>query len=132
MARRRAGSIMVIVGAFVFLGAQTFLAYIETGGPAYTAWDLSTRQPVILTVIGVVTLVLATASLLSDSATAEILVASCSFYLFGRVFPIGARSYSYLGIGFWLASGATAVMSAGAIVAVTGRPSLASRFAKPS
>ncbi len=123
---------MVVVGGLVFLSAQTFLAYIEVGPYTATFWDLETRAPVVLTVIGVVTIALAAASLLTDALIVPLLAASCSFYLFGRVFPIGLPSYSNVGLGLWLASGATIAMSIGGILALTGRTGFASRFAGPS
>jgi hypothetical protein len=132
MTRRQVGNITVIVGGLVYLSAQTFLAYVEVGRYAPTFWDVETRAPVILTVIGVATVVLAAASLLTDGVIPALVACVCSFYLFGRVFPIGLRSYSDVGVGLWLASAATVAMSIGGILALTGRRGFADRLAKSS
>ncbi len=129
---RRQGSIMVIVGGFVFLAAQTFLPYIEIGRIHRTYWDFGTRVPVILTAIGVAAVAFAIASLRTDAVIVAPAAAACSFFLLGRVLPLGYKNYSGVGIGLWLASGATVVMSIGGLVALTGRASFANRFAKPS
>jgi hypothetical protein len=123
---RRAGCIVVIVGGVVFLLAITFLDYFSPPS-AQTLWDVATRLPVVLTIVAVATVLLAIVSLMSDSLLAAVLTACLSFYLFGQFFPVGARVYNGLGVGFWLATCATVAMSVGGVLAATG--SFARRFA---
>ena len=119
---------MVVVGGFVFLIALTFLDYIER----FTIWDLTTRVPVILTVVAVLTVALTAASTRTDAVIVPVLALGFSFFLLGRTLPIGALNYSFFGSGLWLASAATIAMSVGGVLALTGRASFANRFAKPS
>jgi transposase len=130
-------------------GAQTIayhLALQRKGVPSPSSiWRILRREGLIVPephkrprcalirfCVGVVTIALAAASLLTDALILPLLAACCSFYLFGRVFPIGLHRYSALGVGLWLASGATIAMSIGGILAVSGRAGFASRFARPS
>ena len=122
---RRAGTITVLLGAWLFLGSMSFLPYAEEvfGVNAEpTLWDLQTREPVVLTVIAVVTALLAAASLRAKGMLPLALATCLSFYLFGRWFPVGARSYRDLGVGFWLATAATLTMSIGGTLAIAARP----------
>jgi hypothetical protein len=125
MSRQRAGSIAVVVGGLVFLVAQTFLDYVEIGPYSYTVWHLNTRVPIILTVVAVVAVALAVASLITDAVLFPILALACSFFLLGRDLPIQYRHYSGLGVGLWLATAAVIAMSVGGALALTGRASFA-------
>jgi hypothetical protein len=119
---------MIILGGLVFLGAITFLDY----SVHRTLWDLTTREPVVLAVIGATAVALAASSLLSATPIPSLLAACCSFYLFGQFFPDGARAYHGVGTGFWLATYATVAMSIGGVLVVVGETSFARRFATPS
>jgi hypothetical protein len=126
---RRAGCIVVIAGGVVFLLAVTFLDYVSPPSP-HTLWDLTTRLPLVLTIVAVAAVLLAIVSLMSDSQLAAVLAACFSFYLFGQFFPVGAPFYNGLGVGVWLATSATIAMSVGGVLAAAG--GFARRFARPS
>jgi hypothetical protein len=125
---RRAGTIMIIVGGLVFLAAITFLDY----GLNRTLWDLTTREPAVLTVIGATAVALAATTLLSARPIIPLLATCCSFYLFGQIFPDGARAYHGARAGFWLATSATVAMSMGGDLVIVGSASSARRFTGPS
>ena len=92
-----------------------------------TLWDLTTREPVILTVVGVAAIAAAARGLLADEPILLTLATGFSFYLFGRVFPVGAPTYGFYGVGFWVVTAAAFTMSVGGVLAVAGW-----RFATPS
>jgi len=129
---RLTGTVMVIVGGVVFLVALAFLPYFSAGflGRLFrepTLWDLTTRGPVFLTVVGVAAIVAAVGALLTDEPVLLILASVFSFYLLGSTFPVGSATYRLYGVGFWIATAATFTMSVGGILAVAGW-----RFARPS
>jgi hypothetical protein len=130
-----AGSVLVIIGGLVLLAALAFLPYFGGSflfrGREPTLWDLTTRLPVVLTVIGTAAIALGVASLLNAAPILPLLAACCSFYLFGQIFPDGLLAYNDFGVGFWLATSATVAMSLGGILALAGR-NFAGRFARPS
>jgi hypothetical protein len=127
MSKQRAGAIVVIVSGLVFLAALSFLPYASR--PRRTLWALTTRLPIILTVIAALAIAFALLGLLTGALIPTLLATCCSFYLFGQFFPDGARAYHGVGDGFWLATSATVVMSIGGVIAVS---SFANRSAKPS
>ena|SRR5438105_4614098 len=129
---RLIGTILVILGGVVFLVALTLLPYFSAGflGRLFrepTLWDLTTREPVILTMVGVAAILAAVGALLTDEPVLLILASVFSFYLFGRIFPVGPVTYRLYGVGFWIATAATFTMSVGGVLAVAGW-----RFARPS
>ena len=75
--------------------------------------------PVVLTIGAATTTALAAIGWRTNSRLAVLLAACLSFYLFGQFFPAGAGDYEGLGVGFWLATFATIVMSIGGVVAVS-------------
>jgi hypothetical protein len=126
------GTILVIVGGVLFLVALTFLPYFSSGllGRFFrepTLWDVTTREPVILTMVGVAAILSAVGALLTDEPVLLILASVFSFYLFGRIFPVGPVTYRLYGVGFWVATAATFTMSVGCVLAVAGL-----RFARRS
>lgn len=96
-----------------------------------TLWDLTTREPVILTVVAVAAIVSALGAALADRAILLVIAAAASFYLFGRIFPPGLRAYNVQGTGLWVATGAAAGMSLGGVLAAVGA-GFASGFARRS
>jgi hypothetical protein len=113
----RAGAVLVILGGAAFLGALMFLDYGKGG----TMWDYTTREPAILTVVAIAATGLAAASLSTELLVLPLLAACCSFYLFGRVFPIGAPSYRLAATGFWVLLAASVTMSLGGVLATVRR-----------
>jgi hypothetical protein len=83
-------------------------------------WDVTTREPVLLTLFAAVAIVLAIVSLSSGAPAVCLGQAVIGFYLFGQVFPIGAASYSGLQVGFWLATGSALGIAVGGVLAVAG------------
>ncbi|HEX3510597.1 MAG TPA: hypothetical protein VHT27_05795 [Solirubrobacteraceae bacterium] len=84
-------------------------------------WDYTTREPAILTVVAIAATGLAAASLSTELLVLPLLAACCSFYLFGRVFPIGAPSYRLAATGFWVLLAASVTMSLGGVLATVRR-----------
>jgi hypothetical protein len=84
-----------------------------------------------VTVIAVGTVAFTAMGLLSDSVITALPAVCGSFYLLGRVIPIGF-GYGEYRVGFWLAAAAALAMSIGGILAVAGAASFANRFAKPA
>jgi hypothetical protein len=117
MPGRRAATISLILGGVAFLGALMFLDYGKGG----TMWDYTTREPAILTVVALAAVGLAAASLCTGLLALPLLAACCSFYLFGRVFPIGAPSYRPAATGFWVLLATSVTMSVGGVVATVRR-----------
>jgi hypothetical protein len=127
---RLSGTIMVILGGVLVLIALAFLPYVSFGKPFVggffpfggepTLWDLSTREPVILTVVGVAAIVAAAGDLLLSGSEPILLVLATgfSFYLFGRIFPVGFTDFSGFRAGFWLATAAAVIMIVGGVLAV--------------
>lgn len=91
-----AGNVLVIFGGLLFLVALTFVGYFRS----VTLWELTTREPLILTLIAMAAIGLATMSFVFDAMWPPLLAACLSFYLFGQVLPIGAFSYKFAGVGF--------------------------------
>jgi hypothetical protein len=125
VSKRRAGSIVLIGGGVLFLVALAVLPYVEesfafgiTLHP--TLWDLMTRLPVVLTAVAALAIMFALWGLLGEARVPTLLATCCSFYLWGEVFQDGARHYSEVGAGLWLATAAAIVMSTAGVLAVVG------------
>lgn len=116
---------MLILSGLVFEAALLFVSFASF--EHVTLWELTTREPVILTTVCAVAIALAAASMLTERAFPLLLATCISFYLFGRAFPTGAGDYDAFGVGFWLSVGASVGMSLGGVVALT-----AASFARPS
>jgi hypothetical protein len=63
----------------------------------------ATRTPIIETVAAVLAILLASASLVTDAMIPLVVATAASFYVCGRIFPVGDRNYDFAGVGFWLA-----------------------------
>jgi hypothetical protein len=138
---RITGTVMVIVGGVVFLVALAVLPYFSL--PHFvppvgyrlahvvfvdqTLWNVTTREPVVLTMVAVAAIVSAAGGLLTDEAVLLILATGFSFYLFGRIFPVGPQTYDLYGAGLWVTTAAAFTMSVGGVLAVPQW-----RFARPS
>jgi len=116
-----AGKITMLVGGIVFVGALAGLKYADFGNGSQTLWQLTTRGPVIVTVLAVAVCALAIASLLSDAFLLPFIGTCVSFYLWGQVFLDGSSSYAGLKAGYWVPAVATLGMSVGGFVAVIGQ-----------
>jgi hypothetical protein len=131
---RRVGTVGVIAGGLLFLGALTFLPYVRPSRHHETVWELPyapTRYPLILTVIAILAIILAATSLRVDSMAPLAVATSLSFYLLGAWFPLAAPGYNGLGSAFWLGTAAAAFMSFAGALALTA-PGLSRRSARPS
>jgi hypothetical protein len=132
---RLTGTILVILGGVVFLVALTFLPYLSLHvrdalilrRTEPTLWDVTTREPVILTVLAVAAIGAAAGDLLSGERALLVLATGFSFYLLGRIFPLDIPDYGFLGAGVWVATSAAFTMSVGGVLAVAQW-----RFARPS
>jgi hypothetical protein len=91
------GTIMVIGGGVLFVAALALLPYVSFAIMA-AARALLTDEPVLLA-----------------------LATGFSFYLFGRIFPVGFPVYDFYGAGFWLATAAAFTMSVGGVLAAVAR-----------
>jgi hypothetical protein len=85
---------------------------------AKSFWDVTTREPVILTLLAIVAIGFVVVSLISRAPGWRVPQAVIGFYLLGAVFPIGSESYSNLQIGFWLATVGAVIMAVGGSLAV--------------
>jgi hypothetical protein len=110
---------MVGGGALLFI-ASLFLPYIDNGVRSASAWELTTRSPVILTLVAALVLVLAIISVFVEAPGLAMGTAGLSLYAFGQYFPIGARSYDAYGAGLWLGTASTLVMSVGSLLTLIG------------
>jgi hypothetical protein len=125
---RNVGTVMVVLGGALLVCALAFLPYFEArrgvhvfgGSSEATLWDLTTREPFILTALASAAIALAAASLLIDAAPLQAVTLALTFYLLGRAFPTGAARYQIYGVGFWLTTAAAAAMAAGALLATVG------------
>jgi hypothetical protein len=101
---RLTGTILVILGGVVFLVALTFLPYLSLHvrdalilrRTEPTLWDVTTREPVILTVLAVAAIGAAAGDLLSGERALLVLATGFSFYLLGRIFPLDIPDYGFL------------------------------------
>jgi hypothetical protein len=119
LAWRLAGKLMVGGGALLFI-ASLFLPYIDNGVRSASAWELTTRSPVILTVVAGLALALAAISIFLEAPGLAMGTAGLSLYAFGQYFPIGARSYDAYGAGLWLGTASAIVMSVGSLLTLIG------------
>jgi hypothetical protein len=107
----------LLLGGIVFLGALARLNYVGTA----TLWELTTREPVILTVLVLAVCGLATASLFSDAFLLPLVATCVSFYLWGQVFLDSPNSYAGLGLGYWVPAVAAFGMSIAGLLAVVAQ-----------
>jgi len=121
---------MVMAGGLVFVASlpllhlyskEVFESKEETTTiAAKTLWGLTTREPVILTVLAVAAAALALTAVLTDLEILDVLATALSFYLLGRFFDIGARTYNFYAEELWVGTAALVAMSVGGLLAITG------------
>jgi hypothetical protein len=118
---RRAGSVIAMLAGVAFLVAVTALPVLELT-QEFTYWDIETATPVILTSVGTLTLVLAVATMATESVLLPALVTGCGFYLFGKTFAVNDFG-SGLGLGYWMSASASLAIAIGGLLATVGRVS---------
>jgi Protein of unknown function (DUF2510) len=84
-----------------------------------SVWQLTTRYPLIVTILVAAAIALAVASLAVDRWLLLALAGLISAFVLGEVFPLILPSYRYQ-IGFWLWNAGAAIMTAGSVLALTG------------
>jgi Protein of unknown function (DUF2510) len=109
----RTGAILTGSGGIVLM--VSFLLHLYSG---QSFWALTTRGPVILTVLAFVAVSLAGVTLLTSRPALVVAQVALAFYLLGQMFPVGSESYSGLQIGYWLGVAAAVVMAVGASLSI--------------
>jgi Protein of unknown function (DUF2510) len=95
--------------------ASPFLHYVGD----LSLWHSTVRYPLILTILVVVAMVLAVASLAVDRWFLPALAGLLSAFVLGEAFPLLYASYHFQ-LGFWLLTAGALVMTASSLLALTG------------
>lgn len=98
------GGVAVIGSLFVHYAADT------------SVWQLTTRYPVLLTILALVAIGLTAASLAVNRTWLLAVATAVSAFILGEAFPAELTSYNYQ-LGFWLAVAGAAIMVLGGIMA---------------
>jgi hypothetical protein len=109
------GSGLVLIGGVAFI-VSLFLHYVGT----FSLWSVTTRWPVLLTILAAAAMVLALAAMTWDAPGICLGQAVLGAYLLGQVFPLEMPSYEHLGPGFWLETVGALAMAVGGSLAVVG------------
>ncbi len=119
---RAVGRAVIIAGCLVTIISLAALKYADIGfgRGSETIWQLTTRLPVILTVVAVAAGTLAMVGFFVDRVLLAALAAGCCFWLFGQLFPAGAANYHGLKAGFWVSVVAALFAAAGGVLALIG------------
>lgn len=84
-----------------------------------SVWQVTTRYPLIVTILAAAAMVLAVASLAVHRWLFLALAGLISAFVLGEVFPLIFPSYHYQ-VGFWLWTAGAAIMTTGSVLALTG------------
>ena len=114
---------LTIIGGVAFI-VSFFLKYTLN----LSLWHLATehghlvsiREPLILSILAVVAVLLALAATASDATALCVGQAIIGCYLFGQAFNLGLPRYSHLQIGFWAEAVGGLAMAVGGILALVG------------
>jgi hypothetical protein len=104
--------IAALVGGGVAVIVSLFVNYTVN----ISVWQLTTRYPVVITILAVAVIGLAVASLAIDRWLLLVVATAASAFILGEVFPLVVSSYHYQ-LGFWLAVAGSAIMILGGIIA---------------
>jgi hypothetical protein len=114
---RRLGLVLVAVGAASVVASLVLLPYIASK----TLWDLTTRIPLIITIVAALGGLMAIAAIFLDAWLLPVLATGAGFFLFGELFPLDPPSgYSIYKPGFWLGIAGAVVMSVAGVTALVG------------
>ncbi len=124
--------IATLVGGGVAVIVSSFLHYVVNT----SVWQLTTRYPVIITILAVSAIGLAVTSLAVNRWPLLAVATAASAFILGEVFPLVVSSYHYQ-LGFWLAVAGSAIMILGGVIATAasvnesqrGRATKAAAFA---
>ena len=114
---KSASRLTMLVAGIVFVLALAQLKYVASA----TLWDLSRREAVILTILGVAVCALVSASLYVDAPVLPLIATFAAFYIWGQVFYDGESRYAGFELGYWVPTVAAVVMSLSGVVAVMER-----------
>jgi Protein of unknown function (DUF2510) len=121
---RIAGKSLMLIGAAIYLVALARLHYYSeamlgsyAGG---TLWDITTREPAILSAIAGIVALCALLGFFSEELTLSGLAMALSFLLLGQSISFGMPDYSVFGVGYWVCGGAALTMSIGGLFALSG------------
>ena|ERR1700726_3038739 len=127
------GGVAVVLGGLLFFGALAFLPYVERGPSFGTPRDPSlldlhvTHFAVGLMIVALAAIATAAGGLITRRRTVLLLAAGLSFLLAGETFPFALLRYGEFGVGFWVMTAAAVAMSAGGLIAASGRSSVGAR-----
>ena len=107
------------VTAVVIGGVAAIVSPLLHYGLDTSVWQLTTRYPLIVTILVAMAMALAVTSFAVDRWLLLALAGLISAFVLGAVFPLIAPSYHYQ-IGFWLWTAGAAIMTAGSLLALTG------------
>jgi hydrogenase/urease accessory protein HupE len=108
------GITAVVIGGVAAIVSPLLHYVLDT-----SVWQLTTRYPLIVTILVAVAMALAVTSLAVDRWLLLAVAGLISAFVLGEVFPLIVPSYHYE-IGFWLWTGGAAIMTAGSVLALTG------------
>ncbi len=97
-------------------GVNPFVGHLEKEP---TLWALRTGEPIYpiaLTALATLSAVLALLSLRTNALIIRLLMIGSSLYLLGETFPLSTPRYERYGAGFWVPTGAAAVVAVAAIL----------------
>ena len=95
-AMKSASRLTMLVAGIVFVLALAQLKYVASA----TLWDLSRREAVILTILGVAVCALVSASLYVDAPVLPLIATFAAFYIWGQVFYDGESRYAGFELGY--------------------------------
>lgn len=119
---RRFGLLASAVGAVVFIASLALLKYADFGNGSFKLWDVTTRLPVVLTVLAALTLGLSLLALVRPSRLYPALTTATGFYILGQFFPDSAVSYTVYRPGFWVCVAGAVAMAAGSLISLLAAP----------
>lgn len=108
------GITAVVIGGIAAIVSPLLHYVLET-----SVWQLTTRYPLIITIMVGAAMALAVTSLAVDRWLLLALAGLVSAFVLGEVFPLIVTSYHYE-IGLWLWTAGAAIMTAGSVLALTG------------
>jgi hypothetical protein len=117
---RRLGLVLVAVGAVIVVASLALLQYADFGSGPQKLWDVTTRLPLIITIVAGLGGLMAVFAIFSDAWLLPVLATGAGFFLFGELFPVGVPSYSGYKAGFWVAIAGAVLMSVAGVIALIG------------
>jgi hypothetical protein len=119
-----AGAVLTLAGGAAAI-VSMFLDYLSD--LSKSLWDLTTRYPVLFTVLTGAAMALAVLALVVNRWPPAVFSAAISWFLLGQSFEMGAPDYDPFGVGFWILVGGSLTMAVGGLL-LTGGLASESRY----